>query len=895
MSNSRLVSGRVLKKTGADLEESRFQFLDLASAEPDLGTPDFDGAMLISNADGTRFWTSNIRIDLTGNIAVGTISNADGSSAIRMTDNVLIEDNLVVNGFVTAPDLLTSRISSPDSSAVVFTPSVTMNSDFTVDGDAFIGGNLTVYGTTTTINSSELLVEDKNIELARGSESAASSDGAGITVQGPAVPASLTYSADDDTWNFNKTLKSDVIGDVTGRITTTEITSSDSSAISVIPAVIFNSDVIVENEIQGNLVGQVSDISNHSIGELSDVDLDTLPLDNQTLVWDSAQSKFVPGDSFSQTDFDTAFGTKSVGDLSDVDITSNAPTEGQTLVWGSAEGKFVPGRSLGSSDSVDFDTVIANIVTNSIDSEDSSEIVITPSVRMSSDLTVENDLTVSNEARAEKFVGYLDGSARDIESTALTNKQLATELDNNADQIFVYDESAGELKKTYLSEITAFGETGYTGSQGDIGYTGSQGESTFTWGDTAPQNPEIGDRWYDTKRGFLVVYVDDGDSEQWVEVSASGFMGQQGYTGSAGNLSADIDQSTVGRVLINDGTNAQWASGAFMFRNKIINGNFDIWQRGTSQTSSGYGSADRWYNQHSGSTKTAALGFFVPGQTDVPNNPFYFLKHTVTSVAGSSNFVISSQRIEGVRTLAGKTATLSFWAKTDANKNIGVEFLQSFGTGGSPDAFDSFSTQLVALTTSWTKYTITLDIPSISGKTLGTNGDDYLGLLFWFDAGSAYDARSASVGQQSGIFDIAQVQLEEGSAATPFEDRPVGIEGQLCMRYYQFCGSSSATNAVATAYMGTSTSLRFQFPLTVPLRASPSFETVGATITGRYPNSGMTGYTGTTITSLPTGNMGGLDPRCSTSVGYTIAASTGLAGSAAVIAAAGRLYFDAEL
>ena len=860
MSNSRLVSGRVLKKTGADLEESRFQFLDLASAEPDLGTPDFDGAMLISNADGTRFWTSNIRIDLTGNIAVGTISNADGSSAIRMTDNVLIEDNLVVNGFVTAPDLLTSRINSPDSSALVFTPSVTMNSDFTVDGDASIGGNLTVYGTTTTINSTELLVEDKNIELARGSESAASSDGAGITVQGPAVPASLTYSADDDTWNFNKTLKSDVIGDVTGRITTTEITSSDSSAISVIPAVIFNSDVIVENEIQGNLVGQVSDISNHSIGELSDVDLDILPLDNQTLVWDSAQSKFVPGDSFSQTDFDTAFGTKSVGDLSDVDITSNAPTEGQTLVWDSAEGKFVPGRSLGSSDSVDFDTVTANIVTNSIDSEDSSEIVITPSVKMSSDLTVENDLTVSNEARAEKFVGYLDGSARDIESTALTNKQLATELDNNADQIFVYDESAGELKKTYLSEITAFGETGYTGSQGDLGYTGSQGESTFTWGDTAPVNPEIGDRWYDTKRGFLVVYVDDGDSLQWVEVSASGFMGQQGYTGSAGNLSADIDQSTVGRVLINDGTNAQWAVGAFMFRNKLINGNFDIWQRGTSQTSSGYGSADRWLCLNSGSTKTTSLQAFDLGQTDVPNNPKYFMRHSVTSVAGAGNYVRTEQRIEGAGNLSGKTATLSFWAKADGNKNIAIEFGQWFGTGGSPSPYNQgIGVQLVALTTSWTKYTMTVNIPSISGKTIGTNSDDFLHVIFYFDAGSDFNSSTASLGQQSGAFDIAQVQLEEGTVATSFEQRPIGMELELCERYYQI--------VPLNAYNPNSQTYSSPFYMSTPMRTAPAgtisggsdFNLSGKGLENIRNKGGRFTILGTAATSYSVGGSGLFD------------------------------------
>ena len=179
MSNTRLISGRVLKKTGNDLEQSRYQFLDLASAEPDLGTPNFDGAMLISDADGTRYWTDEIRIDLTGNIAVGTISNSDGSSAIRLVDNVLMEDNLVVNGLTTAPDLFTSRISSPDSSAITVTPAVILNSDLSVDGDAVITGNFTVMGTTTTINSTQLSVEDKNIELANGAGTAAEADGAG--------------------------------------------------------------------------------------------------------------------------------------------------------------------------------------------------------------------------------------------------------------------------------------------------------------------------------------------------------------------------------------------------------------------------------------------------------------------------------------------------------------------------------------------------------------------------------------------------------------------------------------------------------------------------------------------------------------------------------------------
>ena len=95
------------------------------------------------------------------------------------------------------------------------------------------------------------------------------------------------------------------------------------------------------------------------------------------------------------------------------------------------------------------------------------------------------------------------------------------------------------------------GPTGFTGSQGDTGYTGSQGytgsvgESTFTWGPTPPLNPDIGARWYDTTEGVLTVYVDDGDSQQWVEVNASGFLGQTGYTGSASSIGKSIAMTIV--------------------------------------------------------------------------------------------------------------------------------------------------------------------------------------------------------------------------------------------------------------------------------------------------------------------------------------------------------------
>ena len=263
---------------------------------------------------------------------------------------------------------------------------------------------------------------------------------------------------------------------------------------------------------------------------------------------------------------------------------------------------------------------------------------------------------------------------------------------------------------------------------------------------------------------------------------------------------------------------ASYASSFPNFRNRIINGNFDIWQRGTSQTSSGYGSVDRWQNVHSGSTKTASQGVFTVGQTEVPGNPKYYLQHEVSSVAGSGNRVLVNQRIEGVSTLAGQTATLSFWAKADSNKSIATEFVHNFGTGGSPSsALTSIEVTTHNLTTSWQKFTATVSIPSISGKTIGSDNNDYISFAFWFDAGSNYNSRTNSLGQQSGTFDIAQVQLEEGTVATPFEHRPISVELSLCQRYAHFIRPASqyAAIGVGRAWSGTQGNAHVYLPVSM--------------------------------------------------------------------------------
>lgn len=74
---------------------------------------------------------------------------------------------------------------------------------------------------------------------------------------------------------------------------------------------------------------------------------------------------------------------------------------------------------------------------------------------------------------------------------------------------------------------------------------------------------------------------------------------------------------------------------------------------------------------------------------------------------------------------------------------------------------------------------------------MGTNGDDSLNLIFWFDAGSGFNARTASLGQQSGTFDLAHVSIVEGDATLapdPFEYLSIGTVLTQCYRYYETLG-----------------------------------------------------------------------------------------------------------
>lgn len=219
---------------------------------------------------------------------------------------------------------------------------------------------------------------------------------------------------------------------------------------------------------------------------------------------------------------------------------------------------------------------------------------------------------------------------------------------------------------------------------------------------------------------------------------------------------------------------------AYTGKNHIINGDFANILGDAGQTSSGYGDDILWFNQNTGTTKVHSIQPFTVGQTDVPGNPKNYSRTVITSVVGASNFCIKRFRFENPARFSGQTKTLSFSAKADAAKNISIDF-GTFYAGD--DNRDSIGATTYNLNTGWQNFKATITFPSFFGDIIGVN--DYVEITIWFDAGSNFDARTNSLGQQSGTFEIADVQFEDGSESTEFDRLQPAIQQSLIERYYE--------------------------------------------------------------------------------------------------------------
>jgi hypothetical protein len=263
-------------------------------------------------------------------------------------------------------------------------------------------------------------------------------------------------------------------------------------------------------------------------------------------------------------------------------------------------------------------------------------------------------------------------------------------------------------------------------------------------------------------------------------------------------------------------------------RNKIINGDFGIWQRGTSfsGTAASAYTADRWTGGSFVAGDSITQQTFTPGTAPIAGyEGTYFARLTIGSTAGNRYFW---QKVEDVRVFAGQTVTLSFWAKVSSGTiNLtSVVGNQNFGSGGS--SFVGGAGQSNTITTSWQRFTQTGTFASIAGKTIGT--------------GSNIEAGAFSTTATNVSVDIWGVQLEAGPTATEFTTASGTVQGELslCQRYFYRLGTNSAYETyLLAANNGTAqVVMPIQFPVT--MRTTPSVTTSAGTTFSCYASVGST-------------------------------------------------------
>ena len=304
-------------------------------------------------------------------------------------------------------------------------------------------------------------------------------------------------------------------------------------------------------------------------------------------------------------------------------------------------------------------------------------------------------------------------------------------------------------------------------------------------------------------------------------------------------------------------------------RNKLHNGQFAINQRGLGPwTTNGSYTSDRWVLQLVSDTVNVSVGPLLDAhRTQIQDEEAtVYLGNTFTGSAAAGAFNLVAQRIENVRRLAGKIVTVSFWAiASTGTPKLGINFLQFFGTGGSPSASvraaNGFAVQPLG---TFSRFSATFIIPSILGKTLGSNGDNYTALEFWFSSGATLNAASGNIGVQSGAIAIWGVQLEIGSVATQFEKIDSRLDVTNCSRYFQVIQFDIAQ------YGAAGTGVWQTFPHPVAMRNTPVVNVAG----GATVNVGGVVLTGLNYTA--------------TRVGFTFSATGGASYS-------GTLTLNADL
>ena len=328
------------------------------------------------------------------------------------------------------------------------------------------------------------------------------------------------------------------------------------------------------------------------------------------------------------------------------------------------------------------------------------------------------------------------------------------------------------------------------------------------------------------------------------------------------------------------------SSGQLSHRNLIINGDMRVAQRGTSSTTSGMQTVDRFLCQFGGTDEALTQSQHTLTSSDTGPYEEGFIKSfhiqngNQTSGAGGADFVeiytvLEDQDIStsGWNYKSSSSyITISFWVRSSvAQKFAGFFYTNQAGAGDSfmySYQIDNGSGGNLSADT-WTK--ITHSIPGNS--SLSFNNDNTRGLAVgifpfngtqyttsdhtentwaaWSSTNKLKDMTSTWYTTNDATFEITGVQLELGSVATPFEHRTHADELQLCKRYYNEFGPDGVTGAPIVNFMQNSAD-RIPIPQLHPImRATP-------TVTGTDPLTEFSSGTTKSVSSYQSvGRTGG--------------------------------------
>jgi hypothetical protein len=266
-----------------------------------------------------------------------------------------------------------------------------------------------------------------------------------------------------------------------------------------------------------------------------------------------------------------------------------------------------------------------------------------------------------------------------------------------------------------------------------------------------------------------------------------------------------LDASDVNAYLVNK-----------PITNAIINGAFDIWQRGTSFVLGSLYGPDRWF-------LSGAQGTVSRQSSGVPASSQFYGRFTSTGATGACDVF---QYMESANTdyLRGKEATFQVKLRRSSTMNAGLRLRidKSVTANAGPSAtwvtiatatFANSDIPTGTGTNDWLKATLTVTVPND-----GTANS--LRVLFFQTAAITSGAS----------WDFAEAQLEAGSVATPFKRNANSLQGELaaCQRYYYRIGGETLFQRFGNGYGTSTTTADLVIPYPVPLRAKP---TVSATVT----------------------------------------------------------------